>query len=46
MVEGALDRHEQHAIEVHLDRCDKCRRVMAAMVGGGPTAIGTPQPRP
>jgi eukaryotic-like serine/threonine-protein kinase len=42
MVEQALDPHQQHELELHIDTCESCRRVMAAAVGGRATAIGTP----
>jgi tetratricopeptide (TPR) repeat protein/predicted Ser/Thr protein kinase len=42
MVEQALDPGQQHELEVHIDACESCRRVMAAAVGGRATAIGTP----
>jgi tetratricopeptide (TPR) repeat protein/predicted Ser/Thr protein kinase len=42
MVHRTLDRHQLHEVEVHIDSCRECRLIVAAAVGDGPTALGTP----
>src|SRR5262245_33213365 len=43
MVERSLDPAQFAAIEVHIDSCDKCRRIVAAAVADtGTFALGTP----
>ena len=32
------------AVEVHIDECDHCRRVVAAAIAAKSLAIGTPPP--
>ena len=42
MVEQTLERELLHEVAVHIDSCPDCRVIVAAALGGGSTAIGTP----
>ncbi|MDB4954118.1 MAG: Serine/threonine kinase [Myxococcales bacterium] len=45
MAHRTLDGHQLHEVEVHIDSCRECRLIVAAAVGDGPTALGTPPPK-
>jgi len=42
MVEQTLEREQLHEVGVHIDSCPDCRLIVAAALGGGSTALGTP----
>ena len=44
MVEQQLDPARFAEVEVHIDSCEHCRKIVAAAITGKTLAVGTPQP--
>ncbi|HEX5064056.1 MAG TPA: hypothetical protein VFV99_31990, partial [Kofleriaceae bacterium] len=44
MVEQALDPANFAEIEVHIDSCEHCRKIVAAALASRSLALGTPKP--
>ncbi len=42
MVEQTLEQEQLHVVKAHIGSCPACRMIVAAAVGSGSTAMGTP----